>query len=54
MIGLSVKEGMESGITIEKHTKTLTESQNQWILFTLLLDKIVYFIYILFLISIYT
>ena len=54
LIGLTVREGKDSGITVTNADKALTENQNQWILLTLLLDKIVFFAYLLFLVTIYS
>jgi hypothetical protein len=48
------KEGIISGITIGKEKSQLTESENEWILFALLIDKIVFITYIIFLLCLYS
>ena len=52
---LCVREGIESGVWIaNKDHSSSGNNKNQWILLTLLLDRILFITYILFLISIYT
>ena len=47
------KEGFISGITIGKEKDVLTQSENEWILFALLIDRFIFIAYIIFLIAVY-
>jgi len=48
------KEGIMSGITLAKPKDKLTESENEWILFALLIDRIIFLAYIIFIIALYS
>ena len=53
IIELTLQEGIESGVIAGSNGKTLTDIEYQWLLLALLLDKILFLAYLLYLISVY-
>ena len=53
IIELTLQEGIESRVIAGSNGKTLTDIEYQWLLLALLLDKIIFLAYLLYLISVY-